>query len=275
MIIVPKLGEHNLNIPDCVKPYISNKLEIQLSGRNLIESWDRCEKIICNIGTLDEVVLHMPFNLHTLEIFIASREYQNKLVIMLVRIMRFSQEHNVRVGLLFHSEDSLELFNIAHGLEYVEFLVNLVSGSNIYFLIENAICEMNSIVGSHIPAFEMLEMLPYDNVKFCFDLCHFLASEYIYDRELVIPQNVVERTHSIHFSATLDRDGYKDKRATHSRVHKCESDLKTDVKWLIYKGFNIKDTMIVAEITESDYVLRPDMRKEMDMLRKIADKLQI
>ena len=53
-------------------------------------------------------------------------------------------------------------------------------------------------------------------------------------------------------------------------MHWSQSEVNADLHYLVRRGVNLREARIVAEISEEDYVRRPDMFREIEMLETAA-----
>ena len=275
MRITPKIGEQNLVIPDAVSAYIhmNNTMEIQMTSRNLQKAWQHCKFILDNFVSLEEVVLHMPFERHTINAFISNPALQRSLIELMVDVMRYSDKYDIKIAVLFHVEGSMETFIEGGGYEFTTHLLKIIEGSNAYILVENSLPDFSALKPERVGAIEIIQAINHDKLRACFDICHFKASENALKRTLELPLGYLSRVNEIHFSATLDGDGFLDKKKTHGQIHPDYLSLLTDIKWLVDTGFDLNSAMLTAEISESDYEARPKMLKELSMMYQAEKEL--
>ena len=108
-----------------------------------------------------------------------------------------------------------------------------------------------------------------EKLKFCFDICHWQASENAMKGEISLISEYIKGIKNIHFSMTKDNDGYINKESTHGVVHDSLETCISDLKYLQEKGIDLSKVNIVTEINEIDYKNRPDMCKEIEFLKEI------
>lgn len=278
MLICPKLGERNQQIDPLLIPYLTNRLEIQMTTKDLLSSLRRCEVVISQVSKhthLDEVVLHLPFTLHTFELFVSSLAYEVKLHMFIKGLERISKQYGIDIGILFHQEHSIELISkIPNGIDKVSDIVNYPESRRIFFLLENCLPCLNDYDTHVVPAFSLLDLVPASNLYSCIDICHIRCYENIFNINLEIPSTISTRVRWIHFSNTIMHDGYRDK-STHSVQHNTEDEVLADLEYLNMNNINTDVVPIICEISERDYNTCPKMRAEIDLLKSIDNKLII
>lgn len=280
MIICPKLGDHNLVLDENIIRYITHTYEIHMTNPNLQMSWAKCKEVISEVSKIRktrEVILHMPFLAHTFEFYMMSKEYYDQLIKMLIDCIRYSDKTGIKIGLLFHCDFEIALLSKARGEEFIGYLISLVEDSGVYFLCENTIPDVNRYDPKYIASFELLTRINHPKLVGCLDTCHLKTAENILQTKLVIQPCVARQIHEIHFSATLDGDGFRDKRKTHGKVHNSLVDLENDLLSVLSLGrlgLNLDDLVFVVEVSELDYVRMPDMRKEIDKLNNVYTQLK-
>ena len=81
-----------------------------------------------------------------------------------------------------------------------------------------------------------------------------------------VPAELFDRIHEVHFSAALNGDGYIDKKNTHGVCHDNYSDFERDFE--LVSSLDTDGTLVVvAELSETDYSIRDNMKAEMNLLR--------
>jgi nucleosome binding factor SPN SPT16 subunit len=102
-----------------------------------------------------------------------------------------------------------------------------------------------------------------EKLSFCLDLCHWQSSENVWGSSLKVDKLLLNNLKNVHFSMTLEKDGYKNKARTHGRGHDCMKSCIRDLEYLRKKGIGLEDINLVTEINEEDYKRRPVMHKEL------------
>lgn len=278
MIIVPKLGERNKNLTREVLDAIGSKIEIQMNTRDLSVGLANCTEVLVNVlktNDLDEVVIHMPFSLHTFEVYVASPRHLRGLTEFIRSVEVLSYKHDLRIGILLHQESSTELLEtIDPEFKVINDILNSIKNGNVYFLVENCLPCLNHYNVKQIPAFNLLDMIPHDKLFACVDVCHIRAYENIFKTTVTIPESIYKRVRWVHFSYTDAHDGYCNKE-THGIKHPTLQSAWIDLDYLLWNGIDVSTTPIVTEITEKDYNLYPDMLEEIRLLNVFNNNANI
>lgn len=273
MIIVPKISEVDVNLTSSIKDVISSKIEVQMLDHDLNVSFSnsmKCIRSIMEYKTLDEVVFHLPFSVHTFTLYAASEYHLSRLVRMLVQIKEFSIKTNIRFGVVIHQETSLELFDrIPDGYRSINTLLDVIKDSNVYIYVENCLPYLNAGDRTVKFAFELVRKVNHPNLLVCFDICHARCYENILQRQFDIPNDISNKIAWVHFSATLDNDGYV-VAGTHSAAHINEEELILDLHFLEENGINIDKVPLVIEVMEEDYINRVNMLKEIELFNNLC-----
>lgn len=273
MIIVPKFGEFNLELSKELINAIDTKIEIQMITKDLEKSFYNCSKVIKNILSykkLDEVVFHMPFSLHTFELYVASPLHNYKIKQFLNTVEEFSNKNNLNIGILMHQENSIELLDtIPNSYLIINSILNHCKSNRIYFLVENCLPCMNDSDLRKVPAFELLKRVNNKRLYSCIDICHIRCYENIFETSFSMPESISNRVKWIHMAWTRDKDGYKDK-STHGVVHDSLDSIVDDLNFLIELNIDLNVVPLVAEISEKDYNACPDMLNEINMLKSVV-----
>lgn len=278
MIIVPKLGESNVNLSSEVLSVVGTKVEIQMNLKDLEASLNNSKKVIDMLTSnkkLDEVVLHMPFSLHTFEIYVASPSHLSLLFKFIKSVEAVSYKYDIKIGILLHQESSTELLEtIDPCFKIINRILNSISNNNVYFLLENCLPCLNDYNTKRIPTFRLLSMVPHDKLFACIDVCHLRSYENIFKTTIEIPEEICKRVRWVHFSHTSKHDGFNEKD-THGVKHPTLQAAWNDLDFLMWNGIDISTTPIVTEITEKDYNLYPDMLEEIRLLNIFNNNVNI
>jgi hypothetical protein len=272
LIIVPKISENDFNLKREVIDVIQDKIEIQMTSKDLEKSFHNSKHVIDKLlkeKSINEIVFHMPFSFHTFELFVSSTINMTKVLKFIHLINDLSIKYDIKIGILLHQENSLELIdNIPNSYDLISEVLNFTyNNKNIYYLIENCLPYLNCGDIRVIHAFELLNRLPHDNLFCCIDVCHIRIQENIFRTNITIPKNIVSRIKWIHF-ASDGGDGYINKE-THSSPHKTKTLLLSDLKYLEEQGIDVNNTPLVAELTEINYSDRVNMLKEIKLLNSL------
>lgn len=272
MNIVPKISESDIQNIENYKGNIKDKIEIQLLSEDLLEGLENVKQIINKLSSLKYVVLHMPFSMLNICYIHSSIEIERKFIQFVVEVIKYSLKMDIEIDILFHVVMRIHEFKNIGGLSFLEYLCTIVKDTKVGFLLENSIRSLN--IGEEEISSEEYIFTVLDNEKlnFCFDICHLQASENVLQREIVLGLDLLNHLKNIHFSMTLNNDGYREKKKTHGKGHISLESCFEDLRYLQRKGINLEKINIVTEINEKDYKLRPDMCKEIKYLQCIQER---
>ena len=269
MIITTKIADNASALTCDIGRYVSKSgtVEIQMSSMKLRNSWGNCVVLLEDMPDLEEVVLHLPFGKHNINIYPNNCHNQMYLTELIVSMIKYSHDTSLKMWLLFHVEEG---YGSDHSSEFLVYLLRLVEGTHVGILLENSIPDMGCAKPWKIPAIEMIQSYSHPNLCACLDLCHLQATEHLLKQPVELTKEYRERIHEVHFSATLGRDGYLDKAQTHARRHRTVTALRKDYEFI--QSLNLCDsTLLTTEICENDYANRPDMLWELGHLYKLQE----
>lgn len=272
MIIVPKFGEKDFNVSDELIGVIEGKIELHMSTKDYKISLGNCIQVINNIKVrtpINEVVLHLPYSLHTFETITLSEKNMYGFKEFIRNVEYYSIEAGVKIGILLHQESSLELLeSVDPGYTGIYELLNFIRHDSVYLLVENCLPYLNSAVPNVVQAFELLQNIKHDKLLSCLDVCHSRCHENVFNTKFIIPEDIKSRIKWIHFADTLNNDGYNDK-STHGVKHTSMQRVYNDLEFLVNNEIDLTDLPVVSEINETDYKLRPNMLAEIRMLKLV------
>lgn len=269
---MPKISELDIENIENYKDIIVDKIEIQLLSENLLEGLENVKQIVSKLSRLKYVVLHMPFSMLNICYIHSSIEIEKKFLQFIVEVIKYSMQKDIEIDILFHVVMQIHEFENIGGLSFLEYISDLVKDTKVGFLLENSIRSLN--IGENDVSSEEYIFTVLDNEKlnFCFDICHLQVSENVLQKEIELSFDLVKHLKNIHFSMTLNNDGYREKKKTHGKVHISLESCIDDLKYLQRKGIDLSQINIVTEINEKDYKLRPDMCKEIKYLQYIQER---
>ena len=126
---------------------------------------------------------------------------------------------------------------------------------------------------------DLCEQIDSQNVRACIDICHIYCQAKIWHepmkefiKKYLDKEKCKKYVAHIHFSSTINDDGYI-YRKTHGRKHETSEKLFEDANILCEYGMTAKDINWVTEVSEEDYVLRPDQISEIVGLKKYRESL--
>lgn len=272
MRILPKIGENEERMhPDLLDKINESKgCEIQLltdipdiAFSNAMKS---LEKFNLNI---DYIIVHVPFSMIMLDMVYRNDNYRYHYVKFINRVLDYSETNKVRIDIVTHVNPSYSQFNALGTEDFLMGILAAINRSRVRLLIENSIISLNEDDNAESTEEAIFRQIRHPHLKFCLDLCHLQASENVLQKSRCLTQGLLENISNIHFSATLDNDGYRNKKSTHGRAHRCLDDVLNDLRYLQNKGIDIEGVNIVLEINEDDYVNRPDLLREIHYFNEI------
>ena len=240
MKVVPKYADS-----DTLQIEHDGIVEFQMFDHNLVRSVDSCRKL-CDAET---IMYHLPFGMHNI-LYYLHPSTRPELLDMVAHLEPGKE------FIVAHAEVTLNIFEKMGGYELLE------ECSGIIYL-ENSIAMPTGYDFSVDSAWQIAEIAGVPTV--C-DLVHLQATEYLYGVRQTVPADC----RYFHFAACLDKDGVRDKPKTHGRRHRCYEDILWDMQYLRERGATLEDAAVCTEISETDYVNRPDMNQELEWLRKYA-----
>lgn len=281
MKIHPKTNELLEGIEPMRKFIEENKgIEIQYFTKNKDELVDFGVKnpiveLMKIFPTLEEITVHPPLAYHEIELFL----YRNKdlLIDILKQLIELSNEYNIKINMILHTGYVIQQHKLTT-LDDIKEIAKLLEGTKVTILFENMFMMYEKNTCSVL---ELCDLINSENVKVCFDICHLYCQATVWHmpikefiRIYLDKEKCKKHVKHIHFSATLNDDGYI-VRSTHGRCHTETEKLFEDVSMLLEYGMDSKDINWVTEVSELDYKLRPDQIKELEGLTSYRDKYKI
>lgn len=261
MVIAPKFDESTKFLPREVVDNYQGAVELQMLNSNLLQSWDSCKQVLSLLPQTDYFVLHTPFPFQDLCTW-AQVNAPCDVRLLMRRVTAYCGKKGIRAGILFHSCIDPRLYAV-YGEESLAVELASIGGDVVDVIIENAIGSMNHKDVTVPSSIHFLRQVP--ECVGCIDICHLMATE---NFTHIVPQfkkEDCERVHYFHCSAALNNDGWRDK-STHGRLHPDYFLACRDLDYMRKLGFDIHNSIIVAEINETDYYGRPDMVHELRYL---------
>lgn len=268
MRITPKLGEREVKAPQQIEDCISKSgtLEIQMLAPNLQYSWENCKEVINARESLRRVMLHLPFKKHNINSYVHNMEWQQELVTLLIDASKYAKNNLTALGIVCHVEGDTDSMYGAGLLRFLKYILHLLDKTNVYIVLENSICDLSSDTPEQSAAERVILQVEDEHLKGCLDLCHHVASCNVLKEDRGLPPEYAKRIVEVHFSDTLDNDGYKDKWHTHGKVHSDIDKVERDLLYLESIGINLTNTLVTVEVSEDVYEDRFNEIKELGML---------
>ena len=185
------------------------------------------------------------------------------------------KKKGLKVNILFHTmamEGTWEYL-----IKYISDAIELIGDYEIIILLENSI----DTTKLGFMGIGLINCFDNKHLKMCLDICHLGTEAMFWGIDIskyyekyffnLKPEKVNEYVYQIHFSDVRGR-GLCEYSNVHSRVHESQAKLEYDLT-LMY-DFGIKDAILVTEINEDDYTKRPEMLREMKMLKLAVKRLE-
>ena len=270
MEIMPKIADKDVNNIENIKDYleVSTKLEVQMLDKDLNKSFEQSIGIVEKFPTIKYLVLHVPFYMLNICFIQVTEKYRRAFMKLIIDSIKYSMKNDIAIDILFHVNMRIDEYVSIGGIEFLKYIDSLVEGTQVGFLLENSIIDVN-MDDDELPNYaNIFKLSEYKNIRFCLDLCHFQSSEYLLSKDISLDNVLLKNLKNIHFSMTLNYDGWKNKLNTHGRGHTSKRACFEDLEYLKKKGVNLEKVNIVTEISEEDYKKRPDMHKELYYLKE-------
>lgn len=227
------------------------------------------EKLLERVPSIKEITIHPPLCNYDIEhvIFkdISIIEEQLRVCVVLAR------KYNIKINLLYHTQIDF-IKHKALTIDKIKDLLKIIEGENVTLLLEN----LFMFDEQECTVFKLAEYINHPNLKVCFDICHMYCKANIYKTDIesfakkyLSPEICKKYIYQVHFSHTLNNDGYID-RKTHGRVHDNIEELEYDLNLLTKYGMD--KCNYITEVSEDNYNLRVDQLKELDMLEKACQQ---
>ena len=279
MQIIPKICEYDYNTIDSrIRDQIeyTHKCEIQMLQGDLGESFQNVKRVIESLGDcLEYVSIHLPFSALYIELLYCNKDLKEQYIKLIHDIVDLADELGIDIDIVSHVNPNKLWIEHTGTLEFIRNILNKLVCTRVGLLIENSIICLNDDDDAETSEEYIFRVLNHGHLGFCLDLCHLQASENVFKKSRSLSEGQLKNLKNIHFSATLDRDGYKDKKRTHGRKHPNRFDMAMDIKYLESKGIKLDNINIVAEINEEDYENRPDLISEIEMFNELYDSREI
>ena len=269
MNIIPKIADVDVENIENIQHFITDttdKIEIQMLSEDLLDSLGKCIKIIEHFKSLDYIVLHLPFNMMNICYIHSNYEIEKKFLLFVVEVIKYSLRTNKKIDILFHISMRCDEFVSIGGINFLKYLCSMVENTNVGFLLENSVINLNLDDNDLMTECKIFKIFEHEKLNFCFDLCHWQASENVLNKELNLTNEILRKLKNCHFSMTLDSDGYKNKEKTHGKGHESVELCLKDLEYMKKKGIDLESVNLITEINENDYKLRPNMCKELNYL---------
>ena len=268
-IVVPKLSE-DISQAKNIDGFIQDKLEIQLMQTDMSTYPITFRKWVSAYPRIKTYILHIPFLFVSIASINSSRKLREEFDEFVANMIKESFFLNKEIYILFHIDIKTEILEKTGAINYIEHLIRMVENTNVSFLGENSIFTLENRAKDGGPFYQVVKRINSNKLRCCFDICHSTVNQLMFGKDYDLAADIGKYTKSIHFSSTLNNDGWRDKK-THGRAHKNKGTLIADLLFLEEKGFDLENTFLVTEINEEDYNNRPDLLKELTNIKEIKE----
>lgn len=274
MNIYPKTCRNFIGLDNLMLYVNKDKgIELQFFNENGImaqfEFKTRVEELIKIIPDLKEITIHPPLSNYDIECIIAKDI--NILKDQLNILVELSRKYNIKLNIIYHTLVNFKCHKELT-LNKIGELLKIIEGENVKILIENIFMFFEE----ECTAYKIAEYFDSPNLMVCFDICHLHCRAninkqdvYEYAKGYLDPKLCEKYTYQVHFSDTLNNDGYVDHK-THGRGHTNLDDLTRDYELL--KKYNMINCNYITEVSEDDYTSRKDQIREIKMLEEVISK---
>ena len=273
MKIYPKLDE-KLKGFNTLKSKIGKDKGVELQFFNINEIWgnynivNAVEKVMNLISNIEEITIHPPLDNYDIEL-VALKDIE-LIKAKIKDAIELSNKYNIRINLLYHVTWPIEMMEQGV-IDKIKEVLELMQNTKVYLLLENiyALTEFNK----KCTVLEICRRIDNEHLKACLDICHLhcMANIFKIDFDIFLEKYLDKELskkyiYQIHFSATKNNDGFKEKK-THGRKHDTLEELMKDYK--ILEKYGLIEKNIITEVSEDNYDLREDQKYEIELLEKI------
>ena len=255
-----------------LKPYIQKYkgIEIQiLTNDDMNNLYTIVKQIKEKIPEIKEITIHPPlkdeYNFEVLTYRNLEKEEKT-----LKLIVKMSEEFNIKINLLYHTRWNYLCWKSSGEIEVLKELLKITENTNVNILLEN----IYSIVDiKNCAVLQIAKEINNEHLRVCLDICHLHCEANMFKIDLneflknyLNKEDCKNYIYQIHFSGTLNNDGYVD-RKTHGKKHDTIENFKQDYDILVKYG--IENKIIVTEVGEENYSTRSDQIEEIIMLENL------
>lgn len=272
MKIYPKTNSYLEGI-EYLKPYIEkyNGIEIQML------KWDELDyvyTVINNLKTIipeiEEITIHPPINEDTYNIEILTYRNYELEVKRIKKLIDISKQYNIKINMLYHTRWNYSMWKSSGLLDVLRDLLVHTQNTNLNIILENVTSQYDK---ENCAIMQIVKEINNKHLQLCIDTCHLHCEANMYQIEFnsflknyITKEDCEKYVHQIHFAATLENDGYINKK-THGRRHINVEDLKKE--YGILERLGVENRIIVTEVSEDDYTTRVDQIEEIKMLESL------
>lgn len=230
------------------------------------------DETLKRIPDIKEITIHPPLVNYEIEDVLM----KDKTIIenQLKDICELSQKYDITINMLYHTEQ-----NIIKAREilipWLKRLLKIIEGKKVRILIEN----LFMFFEDKCSVLEIAKEIDNPQLRVCIDVCHLYCNAHIYKKSIeefldgyMLDKDICKKyVYQVHFATALNNDGYIDHK-THGRKHENYESLVHDYN--LMKKYGLDDCNYVVEVSENDYVKRPDQIEEIKMLNKAIKEIK-
>lgn len=265
--VVPKVGETTKEL-EIIKPFLEDKLEIQLLSSDFSDITKKTEEIL-KYKKLSLLIIHLPMAYTDWEITLLDDNIRSNFFHYVSKCCEFSKKYNVEIKILGHLNLRYEALLKTSLKDHFGFLIRMTNGYNVGFLIENPTTEpykAKNPLGE--PFIRFVRDFNHEKIKCCFDLCHYNITKSLLGDRYSTPTDLANYVFSVHFSYfPMNKHVFEEN--THGIKHPDKESILKDLKTLQKLGIDLSKAYIVTEINETDYINKPDLLTELNNFKEL------
>lgn len=258
--IYPKIAEGDVltqEVKLAIRKYRGIEIYLHSGGVQRLESILLQIDRQLSLQLLDEITIHYPLEDMNLETSCKCLTTD-----FMYKARNIARTYNLRINTLFHTEAAKSVVE-RHLLPSIHACLEIIEGYDVKLLLENGVNLLKTFAGA-----TACSMLRHPQVGLCIDTTHYRIVADLYKEEpSILLKELIgdaeQYIHQIHFASHLG-DGFRD-RATHGRKHESQLHVQQELHHLFQAGVP-KDVIFVTEVSEDDYLNRPDMLQEFRWL---------
>lgn len=240
-------------------------VEVQLLSEDLVAEAESVMNLLAVYPNLRYVCLHMPFSLVNLGFVMCCSVHSLAVNTLLDYLLTMSADSGVEFDVLFHLRTVISEFCALGGEDYLLCLDEKVSGSKVSLILENSVMPLTCPMDKADTINYLFSKRSFSNIFACLDICHLRLSERIWGTSLNFSPGYLAAIRNIHFSY-VDTSYLYFKDMGHSDPHPSLSSVIEDMAYIKSRGLLLEDLRFVLEVTERDYVNRPNLKYEIRLL---------
>lgn len=274
MQIIPKIDTNNCRNLTEELSWLENYegAEIQLLSDDFVNETATVSNLIERFPKMKYFCFHAPFSHVCLGYLLASTHYRLQLMVYLKFLVVLASKYDLRIDFLCHIQMPANEFRGLRCAEWLKEIDQSLTGSNVRIILENSIAPLNYPLMADDTIANLFETEELSNVVACIDVCHLHASEAVWGETIRLSERYAAKVENIHFAYTNATEGVPYKLFTHSSPHPDSFVAGCDLVYLAGKGIDLNGVRFVAEVRETDYSKRENLKKQLSV---IEDALRV